>query len=175
MTEMISIIQNGKELFMNEELIRSWLIIKFEEIARRITLVLEQLNDEQVNWRPNDASNSISNLIIHITANINERINKGINNIPYERKRESEFESCHLTKNELIDIIKMSFHDLVNTTKKISFAKLGETQLVRGRERTNLEILLQCATHFSEHMGQILFIGKSCLDENYKTTSIPRQ
>lgn len=72
-------------------------------------------------------------------------------------------------------MVKRSFRELIETTKKSSSETLTQTQLVRNRERTNLDILLQCATHFSEHMGQILYIGKMCLDEDYKTTSIPRR
>ncbi|MWC26876.1 DUF1572 family protein [Paenibacillus sp. MMS18-CY102] len=57
---------------------REWLAAKFEEIRKRILKALEQLDDEQVNWRPNDASHSISTLIKHIEGNILERIAKGI-------------------------------------------------------------------------------------------------
>jgi hypothetical protein len=43
---------------------------------------------------------------------------------------------------------------------------------VRKRERTNLDMLHQCAAHYSEHMGQILYIAKQILKEKYKSTSI---
>jgi hypothetical protein len=122
---------------MNDEYIRTWLTSKFTEIESRLLLVLDQLSDEQVNWIPNNTSNSISNLIIHIDGNISERISKGIHYKPFKRDREKEFDTTFITMN---------------------------------KERSNIEILLQCATHFSEHMGQILYIAKICLDDSYETT-----
>ncbi|WP_198027763.1 DUF1572 family protein [Paenibacillus forsythiae] len=56
---------------------------------------MDQLSDEQVNWRPNDSSNSIANLMVHISGNINERISKGINNKDFIRNRDEEFEELN--------------------------------------------------------------------------------
>jgi uncharacterized damage-inducible protein DinB len=160
---------------MKEEFIRHWLVSKFEEIERRIILVIDQLSDDQLNWHPNNSSNSISTLVVHISGNINERVGKGINNKPYERDREKEFEQTYLSKSELKEMLEKNFQELIETTRSISAETLAETQIVRNRERTNLDILLQCAAHFSEHMGQILYLGKLCLDDRYETTSIPRR
>lgn len=151
------------------------LIQKFEEIEKRIQLVLDQLNDEQVNWRPNEASNSIANLIVHIRGNIGERIASGIRKEPNTRDRDQEFEPVQLTKEELKRIVRDSFGEVVDTLQTIGPDVLAQTQLVRSRERMNLEVLITCATHFSEHMGQMLYIAKLCLDDRYVTTSIPKK
>lgn len=45
------------------------LLTKFEQIKNRILSVINQLSDEDINWRPNEESNSISNLVIHIAGN----------------------------------------------------------------------------------------------------------
>ncbi|MGO4532838.1 DUF1572 family protein [Paenibacillus sp. 2TAF8] len=148
---------------------------KFEEIQRRIVLVLDQLSDEQVNWRPNESSNSIANLIIHIRGNINERITKGIHNKGISRNRDEEFEVIYRTKQDLINITNGSFDEIIETTKIMTKESLMKTQLVRNKERTNLDMLIQCATHFSEHMGQVLYIGKMIKDREYVTTSIPKK
>jgi uncharacterized damage-inducible protein DinB len=155
--------------------IKDLLLKKFEEIEKRIILVLEQLSDEQVNWRPNEASNSIANLIVHIGGNINERISKGIINKDFTRNRDAEFEGIYRTKSELKNITEKSFDELIDTTRNMTKETFLRTQLVRNRERTNLEILLQCATHFSEHMGQIFYIGKIILEDKYVTTTIPNK
>lgn len=148
---------------------------KFEEIQRRIILVLDQLSDEQVNWRPNESSNSIANLIIHIRGNINERITKGIHNKEISRNRDEEFEDIYITKQDLINITNESFDEIIETTKIMTKESLMKTQLVRNKERTNLDMLIQCAAHFSEHMGQVLYIGKMVKDREYVTTSIPKK
>ncbi|WP_339322133.1 DUF1572 family protein [Paenibacillus sp. FSL W8-0194] len=47
--------------------------------------------------------------------------------------------------------------------------------MVRNKERTNLDMILQCATHFSEHLGQIMYIGKLIKNNEYVMTSIPKK
>jgi uncharacterized damage-inducible protein DinB len=157
------------------EVVKKLLVKKFEEIHRRILLALNQLSDEEVNWRPNQSSNSISNLIVHIDGNVNERIGKGINNRNNIRDRDKEFEEIHKTKEELVDLTNRAFNELIETTKKTNDEILMETQMVRNTKRTNLDMLIQCATHFSEHMGQILYIAKMMKDSEYIITSIPRK
>ncbi|MFC6229079.1 DinB family protein [Paenibacillus allorhizosphaerae] len=151
------------------------LIKKFEEIEKRIQLVLDQLDDEQVNWRPNESSNSIANLIVHIRGNIHERITSGIHKAANTRDRDQEFEPVHVTTGELKRIVRHSFGEVIETLQTIGNDVLEQTQTVRNQERTNLEVLIQCATHFSEHMGQMFYIGKLCLDERYVMTSIPKK
>ncbi|AHV98800.1 DinB family protein [Paenibacillus sabinae] len=157
------------------DVVKGILIAKFEEIQRRVILVLEQLSDEQVNWRPNESSNSIANLIVHISGNINERVSKGINNKDLTRNRDEEFEELYRTKQELIQITNESLLELIQTTKSMTEETFKKTQLERDRERTNLDVLIQCATHFSEHMGQVFYIGKMIKDREYVTTSVPKK
>lgn len=86
------------------EKVKDLLVTKFHQIETRIKLLLDQLSDEELNWRPNESSNSISNLIIHIEGNIGERISKGINKKDYTRHRDKEFEPISKTKSELIEM-----------------------------------------------------------------------
>ncbi|MBP1989339.1 DinB family protein [Paenibacillus eucommiae] len=151
------------------------LVDKFIEIEKRTLLVLDQLSDEQVNWSPNEASNSITNLIVHISENIHERISKGINNKDFIRNRDAEFENMYRTKAELKHIFEQSFEELKDTTRNMTETAFLRTQVVRDRERTHLDMLFQCAAHFSEHMGQILYIAKIILDDQYVTTTLPKK
>lgn len=157
---------------MNYDFNRNWLTKKFEEIRRRILKALEQLDDEQVNWRPDDISHSISTLIRHIEGNIQERIMKGILHQDVQTNRDDALKQTYVKRYELEKIIHDRFELVVNTVKNITDEELEQTQLVRSRERTNLDMLHQCAAHYSEHMGQIFYIAKQILQENYKSTSI---
>ncbi|SDD72579.1 Protein of unknown function [Paenibacillus sp. UNCCL117] len=93
------------------EEVKELLVKKFQEIEKRIKLVMEQLSDDEVNWRPNKSRNSIANLIIHIDGNINERVGKGINKKDFIRHRDEEFESVSKKKSELIEILEKSFNE----------------------------------------------------------------
>ncbi|MEK4007262.1 DUF1572 family protein [Paenibacillus sp. FSL H3-0333] len=151
---------------------RDWLSKKFDEISTRLIKALQQLNDEQVNWRPDNTSNSISTLIKHVEGNIHERILKGILHQDVHRNRDEELKQTYITRSELEKAIQAKFEFVIVTVKNITDEELEQTQWVRNRERTNLDMLHQCAAHYSEHMGQIIYITKQILQENYKSTSI---
>ncbi|SFS75112.1 DUF1572 family protein [Paenibacillus sp. BC26] len=157
------------------EEIKSILISKFEEIERRMQSVLEQLNDDEVNWRPNESSNSIANLIVHISGNINERVLNGILKRNTVRNRDEEFEELHRTQPELLDITRDSFTIMIESIKDMSTEDWHKMQVVRNKERTHLEVLIQCAAHFSEHLGQLFYIAKMIKNTEYVTTSIPKK
>ena len=148
---------------------------KFQDIMKRIKLVMEQLSDEEVNWRPNESSNSIANLIIHIEGNIKERIGSGINKKDFIRNRDEEFECAYKSKSELIEILEKSFFEVIETTQGMTDKQMAQVQLIRNKERTNLDVLIQCATHFSEHLGQITYIGKMIKNHDYISTTIPKK
>lgn len=157
---------------MSYDFNRSWLLNKFEEIKRRILKAIDQLNDDQLNWRPNEASHSIATLIKHIDGNIQERIMKGILHQEIQRNRDDELRHSFIKRSDLEDMIDAGFQVLLNTVESISDEQLEETQLVRQRTRSNLDMLHQCAAHYSEHMGQIFYIAKQRLNHDYKSTSI---
>ncbi len=157
---------------MSYDFNRVWLTKKFEEIRKRLLLAISQLDAQQLNWRPDDTSHSIAGLIKHIEGNILERIVSGIRHEPILRDRDREFATPPIGKEELEAIVTERFQLIMDTLADISDEKLEQTQQVRNRERTNLDMLHQCAAHYSEHMGQIFYIAKQCLQQHYKSTSI---
>ncbi|MCR8630115.1 DUF1572 domain-containing protein [Paenibacillus radicis (ex Xue et al. 2023)] len=158
---------------MNYEFNRNWLIAKFRELQDSMLKVLEQLDDEHVNWRPNNYSNSISNLIMHINGYIKERIEKGILHRTISRSRDEELGAIIVPNEELQQLIKERFDFVISTIECITEEQLDAIQVVRGSDRTNLDMLHQCAAHFSEHVGQILYIAKLRLRERYKSLTGP--
>jgi len=149
------------------------LTTKYEEIRTTLLKAITQLSNEQLNWRPNSESNSISNLVMHIAGNINQRIGSGILGLSDRRNRDEEFDSeIFVAKDQIIVIVEESFDLLVKTTRELNREDLLRTQKIRGNSKSIYEVLQQCATHYSEHLGQILYIAKMCLGSEYNTTSI---
>ncbi|MFD1739410.1 DUF1572 family protein [Bacillus salitolerans] len=158
------------------EIVINNLLSKFEQIKNRMLSVLNQLSDEDINWRPNEESNSIANLVIHIAGNIHPRIEAGISGHKDNRDRDGEFDVKKiLSKNDAIKRIEGSFNILEATIRNLSYDDYLKPQKIRQNNVTVLDVLLQCSTHFSEHLGQILYIGKMKLNKDYITTSIPRK
>lgn len=151
---------------------QAWLVHKFQEIQRRTIKAIEQLTDEQLNWRPNAASLSIATLIRHIEGNILERIEKGILHRDVKRDRERELQPIPMAKAQLIAIVTEKFDLVIETVQQLTEAQFEQTQPIRSRERTHADVLHQCAAHYSEHMGQIFYIAKQCLNDTYASTSL---
>src|ERR1700694_3711258 len=49
-----------------------------ERYFPRIAGCLEQLSEQEIWWRPNDASNSIGNLVLHVCGNMRQWIISGL-------------------------------------------------------------------------------------------------
>ncbi|MFD3448351.1 DUF1572 family protein [Microbacteriaceae bacterium 4G12] len=149
---------------------------KFIEIQNRMISAINQLNDDDLNWRLNLESNSIANLVIHISGNIHQRIEAGIEGKRDNRDREAEFSPGLIhTKEELLQIIQTSFSKLIDVISDLSHDDFLKPQKVRNNQVTILDVIMQCASHFSEHLGQILYIAKIKKNEAYISTSIPRK
>lgn len=157
-------------------LIFAQLVSKFEEIRDTMKKGIDQLNDDELNYRPNYESNTIANLVVHIEGNINQRIGSGICGYQDVRSRDHEFSrEIYVSKEDLLKRIDNSFDFLVENIKKLQNEDLLRKIEVRGKDKTIYEVLQQCATHYSEHLGQILYITKICLDSSYKMTSIHKK
>lgn len=155
-----------------DEFNRDWLVKKFTEIKNRSLKAIDQLNDEQLNWAPDTISNNIPTLLRHIEGNIKERIRMGIAQEQIDRDREKEFARTVMTKAEAEIMIQQNFDYIINLVKELPEDKFTKVQMVRGKERQNIDILHQCASHYSEHMGQIFYIAKLILKEKYNSTSV---
>lgn len=151
---------------------RDWLVKKFTEIKTRLLKAIDQLSDEQLNWSPDSISNNIPTLLRHIEGNIKERIRMGIAQEQIDRDRKKEFTRTVMTKAEAEYMIKQNFDYIINLVIELPADKFTEVQMVRGKERQNIDMLHQCAGHYSEHMGQIFYIAKLVLKEKYNSTSV---
>ncbi|WP_240419486.1 DUF1572 family protein [Paenibacillus periandrae] len=152
---------------MKYEWNQSWLAGRFAGIQRKLLVTVRQLNDEQLNWRPNPSSNSVSNLILHMKGNIQERIEQGILHQEVQRNRSLEFCELNIQKMELERIISYYFDFAIHSVEHLSTEQLEQKQKNKGNEITNLELLHQCAVHYSEHTGQVVYITKQLLGDKY--------
>src|SRR5579864_7942477 len=67
-----------------------------EQYWPRLRACVEGLSDEQVWWRPNDASNSIGNLILHLDGNVRQWLIASFRRSDDSRDRPAEFRERRL-------------------------------------------------------------------------------
>jgi uncharacterized damage-inducible protein DinB len=126
---------------------------------------LARLDDEQIWWRPNEASNSVGNLVLHLSGSLNHYLNFAIGGIEYNRDREAEFaERKQIPKGELL----MIFDDMVSkaeqTFETITLGRLGDPSPEQKMYTVVMEDLISIAVHIANHAGQILWITKMMKD-----------
>jgi uncharacterized damage-inducible protein DinB len=141
----------------------------FAKSRERIIGVLNQLSDEDVNWRANSECNSITNLILHLCGNLHERYGSNITGQPSTRNRPGEFDTTATrTKAELLAMIDPAFALVDETLTRLPLASLYDTVTVRDQQKSLLQHIDQTATHASEHVGQIIYIAKIRLGPRYQ-------
>lgn len=147
---------------------------KLQDLLRRSSEALEQISDQDANWRPNPESNSIANLVVHMHGNLQQRLAAGIAGQPDTRDRDAEFFSgIRLTREELQATLKAAFEQADVILARLAPEDLEKLQRIRNRQVTVLDVLFTVVTHMSEHVGQILYIAKQRLGSDYRVLSIP--
>jgi len=119
------------------------------------------LSEDQVWWRPNEASNSIGNLVLHLTGSLNHFLNRNIGGIDYTRDRAAEFDERRpVPKAELLEL----FDDMVaragRTFDSMTPERLSDPSPEPKMATIVFEDLVNVLAHLANHTGQIVWIAK---------------
>lgn len=131
------------------------------EFFPRIRIAVEQLSDEQIWWRPNEASNSIGNLILHLAGNVSQWIIGGVGNRPVIRNRQEEFdERSMISGSKLLEKLERTLDDAKAVLSAFHSSALSERRTIQGNDVTVLQAIYHVVEHFSMHTGQVLLLTK---------------
>lgn len=133
----------------------------YDECLPRILKCLDQLDDTQIWWRPNENSNSIGNLVLHLCGNVRQWIYSGLGRNEDLRNRQTEFDEKGPLSGEALQEQLTSTMELVRPViTNIPVEELLNIRSVQTFEETGLTILVHVTEHFSYHTGQIAYITK---------------
>ncbi len=135
-----------------------------------------QLEDHQINWRPNEESNSISLIVHHLTGNMLSRFTDFLTADGEKswRNREAEFEVGYKDKAELLAAWEKGWAAVFKTLDSLTEADLEKTIYIRNEGHTVMDALQRQLAHYPYHVGQIVFTGKILKDEDWTSLSIPK-
>lgn len=152
---------------LRDALVQDIIVRLYDESLPRILKCLDQLDNEQVWWRPNESSNSIGNLVLHLNGNVNQWIHAGLGNFPDQRKRQTEFDERKIIdKGELADLLTDTMQRVKSIIEEISEEELIQTRKVQTFQASGVSILIHVTEHFSYHTGQIAYITKMLMDKS---------
>ena len=132
-----------------------------QEFLPRIERCVEQLNDEEIWWRPNEESNSIGNLMLHLAGNLRQWIISGVGGVDDHRIRQQEFdERSVIPKNELLANLRTTVEEADATLANFDATKILEERQIQKLEVSLLSAIFHAVEHFSMHTGQIILLTK---------------
>jgi hypothetical protein len=138
-----------------------------DEYWPRLRGCVESLNDEQVWWRPNEASNSIGNLVLHLNGNVTQWLLAPFGHREDKRNRPAEFSQRQaIPKAQLLDTLAATLQQVAAVLPRISEADLLATYDVQGYKVSGLHAVYQVIEHFGLHYGQITYITKMLRDQD---------
>jgi hypothetical protein len=127
----------------------------------RMRKAVEPLGDEQLWWRPNEASNSVGNLILHLNGNVWQWIVASFNGLEDRRDRPAEFSATgDLSACELLDRLDHTIGEAAKVLARLTADDLLATYHIQGYIVTGLSAVYQVVEHFGLHYGQILYVTK---------------
>ena len=148
--------------------------IRFSKVFDRIISTIKQLNDEQIWYSPSSRSNSVGIIIQHLTGNLNQWIGDAVGGYAYKRNRPSEFkDENRLSKDEILKSFSELGAKIQEIIKKLPKEELLSPRRIQGYDMTVLSALYSAITHLELHAGQISYITKLILNENYKEYWVP--
>jgi uncharacterized damage-inducible protein DinB len=147
---------NAGETFVQES--RRYLM---EEYFPKIRRSLEELSDEDLWWRPNEASNSIGNLVLHLAGNARQWVVAGIGGERDQRNRQEEFDrKGGIGSSELIRHLEGTLKEVDRVLARVAEKDLLQERVIQGLSVTVLAALYHVVEHFSMHTGQIIYLSK---------------
>ena len=147
----------------------------FDEAMKKIRHCLDQLNDEQIWWRPQEGMNSIGNLLLHLSGNVTQWIMAGIGGEPDNRDRPGEFSADGvMNKSELIDRLQNTVNVAKQTLNEVPESELLSPRKIQAFETHVLGAALHVVSHFHGHMQEIIWLTRSQLGADYSFEWAPK-
>ena len=135
---------------------------------------IEQVSEEDVFKKLGEQGNSIAVILKHISGNLLSRFTDFLTTDGEKewRDRESEFHVGKTTKAELLEIWSNSWNVLEDSVFSLCPEDMNKIVTIRGAQFTVEEALARSLSHFSCHVGQIMYLGKHFAGKNWQYLTI---
>jgi len=137
------------------------IVYRWNESIRMLSMSFEQLKEEDIWKRYNEASNSIGNLILHLCGNIRQYAIASLGNVIDTRDRNAEFDTIDgLDKEALLSLINETVKEAKHVLSDCSVSELMRKREVQGFTFSGIGVAIHVTEHVSYHTGQIAFLTK---------------
>ena len=135
----------------------------------------EQLNTDQMNWKCSSESSNIGQIVKHMNGNMLSRWTDFLCSDGERewRNRDDEFIDTLKTKEIILNVWESGWCCLFDAMDALKDEDLSKEVFIRNMVQTVQAALHRQLAHYAYHVGQIVFIGKTVTNENWKSLSIP--
>ena len=131
------------------------------EYRTKLRCAVEVLSEDKVWWRPHASSNSVGNLVLHLMGNVRQWIVSGLGGVPDSRNRAAEFSASEgMSAQDLMLELERVLVEADEVLSTIAPETLLERRVIQGRDVTVFEAIFGVVQHFSQHLGQVIWIAK---------------
>jgi uncharacterized damage-inducible protein DinB len=145
-----------------------------KEHMPNIVKCLEQLSDDEIWWRPNEASNSAGNLVLHLCGNVRQWIIANLGETADARDRDSEFaERGPIPRQDLVQRLRNTVREACAVLARLPETTLLRNFTIQGLHVTGVQAVAHVVEHFAYHTGQIIYITKLKRGTDLRFTRLP--
>lgn len=148
----------------------------FEYYKSQGDRTFQQLEEEDLFWQYNDASNSIAIIVNHLHGNMKSRWTDFLTSDGEKewRQRDQEFEDRIQSRSELISKWEAGWECLFAALLAIDEDNIHTKVFIRNQVHSIAEAVHRQLAHYASHVGQIVYIGRMIKGNDWQSLSIPK-
>lgn len=165
---------------MNEDLTKQYLddaLSSFRAYKKLAEKAIEQISEEEFFIALDEESNSIALIMKHMAGNLLSRWTDFLTSDGEKpnRNRDMEFviESDN-SKEALMAYWERGWQALFSALEPLQPADFERIVKIRGEDHTIVQAINRQLTHYSYHIGQIVFLAKHFRSADWKSLSVPK-
>jgi uncharacterized damage-inducible protein DinB len=137
---------------------------------------MDQISDEQLLATLDPDMNSIAIIVKHMAGNMRSRWTDLLTTDGEKptRNRDTEFEQPPSTRAELLKVWNHGWERVFAALEPLSDSDLERSVAIRGEPHSVMQAINRQISHYSYHIGQIVFLAKHLNATGWKALSVPR-
>lgn len=145
----------------------------YKTLAER---AMAQVTDDQLFATLDAGSNSIAIIVKHMAGNMLSRWTDFLasdGEKPW-RDRDAEFSGPPATRIALLELWEDGWRCVFQALEPLTDADLGRSITIRGEAHSVMQAMNRQVAHYSYHCGQIVFLAKHLVHDQWRVLSVPR-
>jgi hypothetical protein len=151
-------------------------IMQFEFIQNLANKTLAQLSEQEIFRQPSSANNSIAIIMNHLAGNMLSRWTNFLTTDGEKewRNRDEEFAPPEENLELLLTKWNSGWNCMFDALSQLTSDDLSKLVYIRNQGHTVLEAIQRQLSHYSYHVGQLVYVGKLIRNDEWVCLSIPK-